>query len=587
MNIPTELAGPVSVFSRIRPWKLLLGILCLAAFLRLWGIDFGLPYDGVTYDALTIEEIQEVHRALKLGAGEYSTVFGKGGLYLILFVEYGVLFVVSWLLGWVHSGREFALQVLQDRTTIYLIGRTTVALMGVATCYVIYHVARRMHDERVALGAALIGAVSYFHAVFSGLINVDIGATLGVWLCLLVYLNYEATGKSRYLIGAGAIAAVAIAFKTPGGIVVPAILVALATAPRESPASGQLIKKAAILCTALIVTLTAIAPEWLVGIGAIIRYNFATLVQPAFAAISDMDLERNIKSITVMQEGWKTGYLKHLVSEYNVALTATAVFGAIVGGLERNRWNLILAGMIVVFIALMSVSDRTQPERYLLPIVPALWILGSQGASALGKYHRVLPITALALIVAVPSFWLVRAAVEKSHPDTRVIAKDWIESRVPAGARILMDGMRYRFSQSPPLNPDSDTVSEKVERAREEGGDFGRGVSERTLSIYEQAMNTAQGPKYELVSTVHGLQVKDISYYVDNCFSYVVTSSMVAGRFRTGGLAKELFPDSARFYASLDSDPRVRLVHQESAVPWGQSGPTIRIYRVANRCTSR
>ena len=124
--------------AHVKPSVLLYAILGLAAVVRLWGIDFGLPYDGITYDALTIEEIQEVHRALKLGAGEYSTVFGKGGLYLILFVEYGALFAVSWLFGWVESGRDFAIQALQDRTTIYVLGRVTVALMGVATCFVVY-----------------------------------------------------------------------------------------------------------------------------------------------------------------------------------------------------------------------------------------------------------------------------------------------------------------------------------------------------------------------------------------------------------------------------------------------------------------
>lgn len=574
----------MSALLKIKPWKLLFAILGAAAFLRLWGIAFGLPYDGVTYDALTIEEIQEVHRALKLGAGEYSTVFGKGGLYLILFVEYGVYFVISRLFGWVHSGREFALQALQDRTTVYVIGRVTVALMGVATCYVAYRLARRLYDERVALGAALIGALAYYHAMFSAVVNVDIGATLGLWLSLLAYLRYEETGKTRFLAGAGALVAVATAFKTPGGIALPLLFVALATAPKDSPASGQFVRKCAILSVAMVATLTVIAPEWLFSIEGIIRYNFAAVVQSAYASVDDADLEGDIKSITVMREGWKTGYLQHLMAPYNIALTATALYVGIMGILRRNRWDTILAGTVVVFIAVMSLSDRTQPERYLLPIVPALWILGSRGAWALGKYHPRLPAVALAIIVCVPAFWLVRASVEKSQQDTRVLAKAWIEANVPAGARILMDGMRYRFSQSPPINPDTSTVTEKVGRARDEGGDFGRGVSDFALSVYEEAMNSAEGPKYAIVSTVHGLEVKDIDYYAKDCFQYIVTSSMIAGRYRPGGPAYELFSDSVKFYASLDTDPRVRLVHEETAVRWRKSGPTIRIYRLDNAC---
>lgn len=566
-------------------WYLLLAILAIAAILRLWGIDFGLPYDGITYDSLTIEEIQEVHRALKLGAGEYSQVFGKGGLYLILFLEYGVYFVVLWLLGWVDNGRDFAIQVLHDRTAIYVIGRVTVALMGVATCYVAYRIGRHLYGERTGLIAALFGAVSYFHAVFSGVINVDIGATLMLWLSLLVYLRFEETGGVRFLAGAGALAAVAIAFKFPSAVAIPLVGVALLTAPQSSPAAGQWVRNCAIFGFSLITALTVIAPEWIASIGYIIQYNFLAGIPAAHAEAADASLINDIKSITVMQSEWTAGYWLRLVKEYNLALTVAATFAAVMGLLRRNRWDLILTGLVIGFIGVMSLSGRTQPERYLLPIVPALWILGARGALALSRLHAWLPAAAVAVVTAMPTFWLIRAAVEKSHMDTRIHAKLWFEANVPEGALILMDGMRYRFSQGPPLNPDALTIEGKVDQAIEEGGNFGRGVSDETLSIYEEAMKTAAGPKYRLVSTVHGLKVRDLSYYAEQCFDYIVTSSMIASRFRPGEPAREKFPDSAKFYESLESDRRVHLVHEEVAKPWLKSGPTIRIYRVDNACS--
>lgn len=574
----------MSALLRVKPWKLLFAILTAAAFCRLWGIAFGLPYDGITYDALTIEEIQEVHRALMLGAGEHSSVFGKGGLYLILFVEYGVYFVVAKLLGWVHSTREFAVHILQDRTATYVIGRVTVAAMGVATCYVAYQIARRLYDERVALSAALIGALAYFHAMSSAVVNVDIGATLGLWLSVLVYLRYEETGRTWLLATSGALVAVATAFKTPGMLAMPLLWSAIATAPKDGPTTGHPIRNCVIVLAAMAAVLTIIAPEWIFSVGNIVRVNFASIIRSAHAAVDQSDLAADIKSITVMPEGWKTGYLRHLVSPYNIALTVTALAAGISGALRKNRWDAILLGTILIFVVVMSLSNRTQPERYLLPIVPALWILGGRGVVALGKYGNRLPAIALALVVVAPAFWLVRAGVEKTHQDTRILAKDWIEANVPAGSKILMDGMRYRFSQSPPINPDHSTVSEKVGRAEAEDGNIGRGVSSLALSVYEEAMNSAQGPKYRIVSTVHGLQVKDLDFYVSNCFDYVITSSMIAGRFGAGGLATRLFPDSARFYESLDKDSRSHLLHEESAIHWRKSGPTIRIFKLKNSC---
>ncbi len=43
---------------------LLVAVIALALGLRLWGITFGLPYE------LTNDEGKEIHRALKLGAGD-------------------------------------------------------------------------------------------------------------------------------------------------------------------------------------------------------------------------------------------------------------------------------------------------------------------------------------------------------------------------------------------------------------------------------------------------------------------------------------------------------------------------------------
>jgi hypothetical protein len=35
-----------------------------------------------------------------------------------------------------------------------------------------------------------------------------------------------------------------------------------------------------------------------------------------------------------------------------------AIFGAVVDALRKNRWDLIFVGTMVVFIGLMSLSDR-------------------------------------------------------------------------------------------------------------------------------------------------------------------------------------------------------------------------------------
>jgi 4-amino-4-deoxy-L-arabinose transferase-like glycosyltransferase len=161
-------------------------MLGLALGLRVWGIGFGLPYD-FTYD-----EVHEIVRAFKLGAGEYAWQgFSKGGLFYLLFVEYGLLYVVWRLTGRIADARDFALIYFQDPSVFYLAGRLTVALMGVATCLVVFLLARRVYDWRVGLGATAIGATAYYHGVWSHYINVDIGMTLALWASIWAYLWYE------------------------------------------------------------------------------------------------------------------------------------------------------------------------------------------------------------------------------------------------------------------------------------------------------------------------------------------------------------------------------------------------------------
>jgi hypothetical protein len=146
-----------------------------------------------------------------------------------------------------------------------------------------------------------------------------------------------------------------------------------------------------------------------------------------------------------------------------------------------------------------------------------------------------------------------------------------------------MDGMRYRFIHSPPLLPNDAAVDRRVNRAAD-AESVSRGVSTTTLDIYSKAMSRLPGPKYDLYSTVYGLKVRDLSYYVDNCFSYIVTSSQNSGRF-SSPKASEIYPVSARFYGQLPVDPRFKKVFSASPKPWKLQGPEINVYKVLPACS--
>jgi hypothetical protein len=195
-------------------------------------------------------------------------------------------------------------------------------------------------------------------------------------------------------------------------------------------------------------------------------------------------------------------------------------------------------------------------------------------------------IIGLMCVVAVPFIAIVRQDIEWTKPDTRLVAKQWIESNIPSGAKILADGYQYRFIPSPPLTPQKTVVDRQIAGVSEEADRF-RGASQQTLKFYAEAMESVQGPTYDLHSTVWGLAVKDPIYYAQRCFDYIITSSYIAGRYARG-INQQRFPTSANFYNQLDTDPSLRKIYSVKPVSWERSGPTITIYRVVPVCqTSR
>ena len=343
-----------------------------------------------------------------------------------------------------------------------------------------------------------------------------------------------------------------------------------------------MLKEVGIIFLALFVTLTIVAPEWTSSIGTLHKH-FTRLLGTTAPGIAPGSLKATIDSITIHHTEGGATYLERLFRPYNIVLTISALVGACLGLWNRHRWDMIWVVLIVVFLGVMSTADRTQAARYMLPIVPAFWLLSSRAVVAVSKRHWIAMVAGLACVSVIPIAMLIRHDYEKTQSDTRVIAKEWIEANIPSGAKILMDGFRYRFIPSPPLQPNAATINRQVTSVVEEGSRVARGVSRRALSLYTRAMEQADGPTYELHSTVFGLHAQELDYYVQACFDYVITSSIITKRFARQ-VNQERFPKSVRFYKELQTDDRFRVVYEVEPIPWQSSGPHLKVYKIHAVC---
>ncbi len=542
------------------------GIVALAIALRLCGIGFGLPYD------LTSDEPHQIVQALKIGAGQggpllrmWHTV-GKSGLDYLLFLEYAALFGWWRIVGRVADSQAFALQYLTDPTAFYLVGRVTVALLGAATCVAVYRVGSSLYGTRTGLAAALIAAGAYYPIAASHTINVHIPMACALWFGVAAFVAYARSGDRRLLVVAGLLAGagVALAYSAAIGL----LMLVVATISRSQPMPRRL-ADTAVLVGAAAVSIAMMSPDLLTD-GWLVLRNFG-----AGRASGPPDVRSAIDSVTILRSRDWSGFADLLFKPDTVGATLAAAAAVVAAGVRREFWTSLFAATTIVFLVIVSASNRGLSEAYLLPVAPALWLLAARGADAISFGRRPVHAVCLCAVVAVPLYTSIREDVMLTKPDTRVLAKRWIEANVPSGSRILMDGMRFRFVQGVPLNPNRETVERRL--ANLETSELT--LSPQMLSLYREAAERITPPVYELHSTVYGLEVEALDHYVRSGFAYVVVSSFNEKRYATDDSARQ-HPESARFYRDIKTDPRFRVVYSIEPVMWRQLGPTITVYRV-------
>src|SRR5581483_1564503 len=319
-----------------------------------------------------------------------------------------------------------------------------------------------------------------------------------------------------------------------------------------------------------LLSIAAMSPDLLTGAALLIR-NFTGQTADRAA-----DLRGAIDSVTILRTHDWTGFGELLLKPDTIVMTIAVIIGIAAGIVRRERWTMLLAGTTAAFIVIVSASNRGLSEAYLLPILPAMWLLSSRGIAAVSFSRSALRGAGLMAVAATPLFFAVREDVMLTKPDTRVLAKQWIETHIPSGSRILMDGMRFRFVQGVPLNGDRQTLSRRL-------ADLGNSeltLSDQMLSLYREAAEHVGGPMYDLHSTVYGLEVDDLDQYVRSGFSYVIVSSFNEKRYTTDAAIRQ-HPKSARFYRDIKTDPRFQLVYTVEPIMWKQLGPTISVYKVA------
>jgi len=167
---------------------LLLTLIVLAGFvLRVWGINFGLPF------LLHQDEPIVVNHALAYGTGDLNPHFFAIPplTSYLLFIIYGAYFLIGKLFGIFPTIEAFAISFLKDPSIFYILGRLFIGVIPGTLCvFFTFRLYKKLFNSACgALFSALIMAVSFITVSDSHYIYTDMLLCLFIIIAVIKFID--------------------------------------------------------------------------------------------------------------------------------------------------------------------------------------------------------------------------------------------------------------------------------------------------------------------------------------------------------------------------------------------------------------
>ena len=559
----------------------ILPILGVALLLRFWGLDYGLPNIYLT------DEWFEVKRALKLGAGVFDLErVGKGGYYYLLFVMFGFYFVWMKLFGAISGSSDFLVSMFRDPSGLWLVGRSTTALIGTFNVWLIYRLGVCFRGRAVGLLAALLLAINMMHVRSSHSITVDVPmvcALTGGLLLVYAWRDRESLSGAQYAM-LGVVTAIATATKLPAAVFGICVLMLHWIHVRRTgrPFIIDYILDRRLWCFALgSLIYIGLEPGIVIKIGDILRLLLSFFTPSQGINPSDLPypvLPDRFGAIPVFY--WFSLFpLKYTI------LPLLFVVG-VVGAWRRDgflRHPGIVFALIFAAFLISSKNPHQIYERYVLPLVPIVLLYVASSLVDIHDWLRRRPLWARGmsllalLVISIPMLSSTIALnIDYGRPDTRTAAKEWVEDNVPAGSSIYLAGGLVRASAlTAQLKMRPEQVDEKVYGRLGETGASMTGDKSAFYDAYKRAL--AEMPvTYELILLD---DAADLGRALDEGRGEWALLVQEARELFDHQMNREMFPEQWRLWHATEMGQYE--VVQEFARQPGWLGPHLILYRRA------
>ncbi len=563
----TAVGGSVRVHDNLRNWKLVFWLLIGSALLlRLWGVRYGLPY------VYWIDEYHEVMRALELGSGGFNlSRTSKGGFYYLLFFEYGVYYVFLKLSGFVAGTKEFAEHFARDPSMFYLMGRVTAALFGAATVAVCYFLGRKAYSAYAGMFAALFAAVNILHVDLSHRVGVDVPMTMLAALTLYFGIKIADSGERRDYLLAGLFAALATTTKLPAVLLVVPLLIAHGFAVSNAAGGIRewvLARKLwyAVLLFAVVLVLTN--PGILFRAGHIIAAVFgsagATVDPSAEFDEAQMPLG-DVPNLYLF-------YLRAILASMGWPLFLFGLVSVAYAIWKRRPSDVMLVSYALVnYLAVAgTTSEGLYYPRYSRPIIVVLVVLAGRLVGdlllAVPRRRSWVAVVIAVVLVSWPASQVYVNNQVLGRTDTRTLAKDWIDTHVPSGSHVLIEGGKIAPSrETVQLSESPESLDRRIAYWLSEDP-----RQARFLQI-KRAVQEGVGYRLEIVKPD---TLESFDAYIDRGVEYFVVRPENLERSRRAEI------QGVRLLERLRNDPAVSLIKAFETEPGVRRGPRVEVYQV-------
>ncbi len=420
----------------------LLAVLALGGALRLVGIAYGLPFPLVSDEEVLIGgamRMMELRTLLPVLHGDAMNI-----LYYPPALSYLYLICMAPALAWLYVANglppldQFGMIVLNNIDLIWISARLSSLAFGTATIYLTYRIARTITNSTTAgIAAAALLSVDFMHTMLSHVARHWSATVFLIWLTAWLALRYYRAPSMGLALAMGVCSGIGFGTSYIGVLGIGFAVAAhfLCWHERRRAFLGREV-------FALAATVVTVSALFVVAH----PFPFLRLLKGTVVPLYEEKTLLGWLNLCVfyLDALWKS----------NPVLVLAALSGA-VASILTSRWRL-LAGVVFITVIYTAFLFKALPleDRYILPLTPALAILGGYAylslrsafaPSAVGRAA----ISLIALVAFIfPALITAWSSVMLHRADTREQAAHWIERNLPADTPVLTNMNTVRLHPS-------------------------------------------------------------------------------------------------------------------------------------------